>query len=192
MQQNTLVSPEDVAEQGLRQICSGDAGASQIDGHVAAPGGDFGLYLIVAISRKNEQTSLGAGVLDCHAHERIDQLLEDDLARYRFRHLDHGPEVEVFHRFRDRGWREGRDGLIAWLRVGLIQLSHLALRPPAPVGITRVPQIRLRECCEAASRIKPRRQFESQRLLLGEPVAGSTWAVAAGVALSVFAARRAA
>jgi drug/metabolite transporter (DMT)-like permease len=29
-------------------------------------------------------------------------------------------------------------------------------------------------------------------LLLGEPVAGSTWAVAAGVALSVFAARRAA
>ena len=85
-------------------------------------------------SRKNQQTSLGAGVLDGRAHERVDQLLQDDLTRYRFRDLDHGPEVKVFHRLRDRRWRVRRHALIAQLRVGLIQQSHLAVRAPAKVA----------------------------------------------------------
>ena len=88
-------------------------------------GRDFGFYPMLITSRKNQQTSLGAGVLDCRAHERIDQLLQDDLARYRFRDLDHGPEVKVFHRLRDRGWRVRRRGLIAQLPGR----SHPAVAP---------------------------------------------------------------
>ena len=79
MQHNTLVSPEDVAEQGLREIGSADAGVSQINGHRVALGGDFSLDPIFITSRENQETSLGAGVLDCRAHQRIDQLLQHDL-----------------------------------------------------------------------------------------------------------------
>ena len=48
--------------------------------------------------RNNQQTTLGTGLLDRGAHERVEQLFQDDLARYRLRHFDHGREVQVFDR----------------------------------------------------------------------------------------------
>ena len=47
---------------------------------VATRGG-LGRDPVVAPTRKNQQTSLGARLLDRSAHERVDQFFEDDLAR---------------------------------------------------------------------------------------------------------------
>ena len=105
VQQNGLVRPEHVSPQGLRQIGGGDGGLAQRDGHRIAVGCDLRLYAMVLAPRENEQASPGAGVLDGRTHERIDQLLQDDLARDRCRHLDHGLEVEVFDCLRDTGQR---------------------------------------------------------------------------------------
>jgi hypothetical protein len=57
-------------------------------------------------SRTNQQTSLGAGLLDRGAHEHVDQSFEDDLARDRLRHLDRRREIEVFNR--PRSWFQRR------------------------------------------------------------------------------------
>ena len=54
---------------------------------------------------KNQQPALGACVLDRRAHQRVDQLLQHDLARDSLRDLDHGREIEVFDRRPDRARR---------------------------------------------------------------------------------------
>src|SRR3954469_14556196 len=121
-------------------------------------------------SWQNQQTSLSAGVFDGRAHQRIDQLLEDDFTRHRFRDLDHSAEVKLFNHLRDPSCGSRRGALVALLRVGLIHLPHLAESAPSKVGITRLSLIDVSEGSEAARRIKARSQFERQRLLLNETV----------------------
>src|SRR3954470_20598307 len=103
-------------------------------------------------SRQNQQTSLSAGVFDSRAHQRIDQLLEDDFTRYRFRDLDHSAEVKLLHHVRDPSCGSRRGAMVALLRVGLIHLPHLAESAPSKVGITRLSPINMSERCEAARR----------------------------------------
>ena len=81
MQEHALFGPEDILKHRTRQIRGGDARLPQDDVHVIAAGGRLRLDAIVIPLRKNQQTSLGAGVLDSRAHQRVDQLLQDDLAR---------------------------------------------------------------------------------------------------------------
>ncbi len=50
-------------------------------GHRIAGGRGFRLYPLLGASRKNQQTSLGARLLDRGAHERVDQFFENDLPR---------------------------------------------------------------------------------------------------------------
>ena len=52
-------------------------------------------------SQTNQQTSLGAGLLDRETHESVDKLFEDELARDRLRHLDRCREIEMFGRARN-------------------------------------------------------------------------------------------
>ena len=77
-------------------------------GHRIAAGRGFRRDPLLSPSRKNQQASLGTRVLDRCAHERVEQLLQHDLARDCLRDLDHGREVEMFDRRRDRARRSGR------------------------------------------------------------------------------------
>jgi hypothetical protein len=62
---------------------------------VAAPCA-FRLQPLLEPSRTDQQASLGPGLFDRGAHERIDQLFEDELARDRLRRLDRRIEIELF------------------------------------------------------------------------------------------------
>ena len=129
-----------------------------------ALGRDFGFYPIFITSRKHQQTSLGAGVLDGRAHERVDQLLQDDLSRYRFRDLDHCRKIEVrngrlYRRRRIGGSLFGFD-----LRVELHELSSLRVGSPAPIARSGIPQVSSRNRLEAARRIKTSSSLVGDRL----------------------------
>ena len=75
---------EDVAENLVRQICASHSGLGQSGRHLIAVACDCRLYPKLVTLRKNQQASFGAGVFDGPAHDRVEQLLQNDLARYRF------------------------------------------------------------------------------------------------------------
>ncbi len=62
---------------------------------VGADGG-FRLDPLFVPSRKNQEASLGARMLDCDPHERLDQLAEDDLTRHRLRGPDYRSYLQLF------------------------------------------------------------------------------------------------
>ncbi len=93
--------------------------------------------------RQDQQAALGAGLLDRGAHERVDQLFQDDLARDRLRHLDHGREVEMFDRRADRAGRPGRRLFRPELRIQLLELPHLAVGAPAEIAVAGIAQIEI-------------------------------------------------
>src|SRR5215831_12438863 len=80
MQKNAFLGPEDILKYRPRQISGGYASLSQFYLHLTAAGCGFSLDPVFITSRKNQQTSFGTGVLDCRAHQRINQLLQNDLA----------------------------------------------------------------------------------------------------------------
>ena len=82
----------------MRQRGLGHGLVAQLYDHRIAAGRGFGLHPQLGASRKNQQTSLGARLLDRGAHERLDQLFKDDLARDGLRHLDYGREIQMLDR----------------------------------------------------------------------------------------------
>ena len=58
-------------------------------------------------ARHDQQTTFGARLLDGGAHERVEQPVQDDLARHGLRHLDHGREIKVLDRRPDRARQPG-------------------------------------------------------------------------------------
>ena len=95
-------------EDRLRQRGRGHGLVAQLHDDRVAAGRGFRRDPRLRAARKNQQAALGACLLDRGAHERVEQLLQDDLARDGLRHLDHGREVEVFDRRPDRARRSGR------------------------------------------------------------------------------------
>src|ERR1700722_13708968 len=91
----------DVMDDRLRQRGCGEGGPSQTYDDGVAAGGGLRLYPLLATARKNQQTSLSTRMLYRYAHERVDQSLRDDLARYCLRHLDNGSEIQVLDRCRN-------------------------------------------------------------------------------------------
>ena len=91
----------------LWQRGRGDGRLSQTHDDRVAAGRGFRLYPQLIASRKNQQTSLSTRVLNRGAHERVDQFLQDDLARHGLRDFDHGREIQVFDRCPDRARRTG-------------------------------------------------------------------------------------
>ena len=86
-------------------------------------------------SRQDQQTSFGAGMLDRRAHERIDQLLKDDLTGHRLRDLDHGREIEVIDGRQYRGCRIGNSLVRSQVRIELLELANLAVGSPAQIAV---------------------------------------------------------
>jgi hypothetical protein len=97
----TLPRAQDVVEHRFRQRGAAYLLVAQLHNDRVAAGCGFRLYPLLDASRKNQQTSLGVGMLDRGAHERVDQLFEDDLARDRLRDLDRRREIELFDRRRN-------------------------------------------------------------------------------------------
>ena len=108
VENDALSGAQHIVEHRLRQHGLGHGLVAQMHDHRVAGGRGFRLYPLLGPSRKNQQTSLGARLLDRGAHERVDQFFEDDLARDGLRHLDHGREVELFDRRPDRACWVGR------------------------------------------------------------------------------------
>ena len=109
MQQHAFLGSQNIAEDGLRQIRCGDVRLPEMDLHLVTAGRGFRFDPVFIPLRKNQHTSFGAGVLDGRAHERVDQLLQDNLTRQRLGHLDHGCQIEVLDGclYRGVGLRDG-------------------------------------------------------------------------------------
>src|SRR5262249_48683614 len=80
-------------------------------------------------------------MLDCGAHERVEQLVEDHLARDGLRHLDHRHEVELLERCADRASRDGNRLLRPQVRIAVIQIPYLAICTPMRVAGAGIPQM---------------------------------------------------
>ena len=126
------------------------------------------LNAIVISSRKNQETSFGARVLDGRAHQRVDQLLQHDLTRHRFGHLDHGRQIEVLDGCLDRRGRIGDRLLGSDLRIELLELSNLCVRAPAAIAVAGIPQVGRRNLLEAARRVKASGPLVGDRLDCGQ------------------------
>ena len=98
-----------------------------------------------------EHSPLGTCLSHRSAHERVEQPFENDLTGYCLRHLDHGCEIEMFDRRPDRTGRNARWVCRPEVRIHLIELPHLAVRPPTDIAVSRVAQIGVRDLLEPAS-----------------------------------------
>ena len=105
-------------------------------------------------SRKDQQTSFGARMLDRGAYERIDQLLKDDLTGHCLRDPDDGCEIEVFDGREDCGCRIGHCTVRSKVRIDLFELANLSVSPPAKVAVPRVSKVRRRDLLEPAGCVK--------------------------------------
>src|SRR5450755_76907 len=113
------------------------------DPYAIATAPRFRLDLVLAAVRKNQEAAVGPGMLDGNHHQRLDQLLDHDLAGHGLRHADDGHEVEVLERRLDG--REARLGdLWRGFRVASVELRDLAQRPPTAVIVPRLASVALR------------------------------------------------
>src|SRR3981081_3750972 len=85
-------------------------------------------------------------MFDRDPQQRLDELVEDDLARHRPRGLEHGPDIQPLE-----GRANGSGGgcrdcycYVAEMRMKLFELPHLAERAPADITVPRVPQTGMR------------------------------------------------
>src|ERR1043166_8444219 len=91
----------------------------------------------------NQESSLGAGLLNGRSHKPVDKLLHDDLAGECLRDLDYRREIELFDRCFDRAhWT--RCGLLPESRMKLIQLPYFAVGSPSQIAGPSLPQVSVR------------------------------------------------
>ena len=105
-------------------------------------------------------------MLNGRAHQRVDQPLEHDLTRNRFRHFDHGREIEVLDGCLYRRCRIGDRLLGPDLRIELLKLSNLAVRAPAAIAGAGVSPVGGRNLLEAARRVKASGPLVGDRLIV--------------------------
>src|SRR6266404_7787363 len=120
------------------------------------------------IAYENQQSSLGACVLDRRAHECVDQFLEDHLTRDGLRNLDDGREVEALDR--RTGCARRKSLLLDEVRMQLLELTRLPDGSPAQITFACAPQIHTRKLFETARRVKARGQFVSERLIVNKAI----------------------
>jgi len=70
--------------------------------------------------------ALGAGLFERERHQGLDEPVEDDLPGDGLRGLDHGADVQVFDGGAEQGGGGRRGGVLAELRVRLLELPDLA------------------------------------------------------------------
>src|SRR5262249_21982975 len=139
-------------------------------GYVLSTSGRFRFYLQLIDSRGNQETSLGAGLLDCRPHELVDELFQNHLAGNRLRHFDHGREIELVDRRFDRARWTRRTLVLPQPRMKLIELPHLAVGAPSQITSPRISQVEMRKLLEAARRVKARSQLVGERFVVDKAV----------------------
>src|SRR6516162_468747 len=83
VEDHALAGAQDVVEDRLRQYGLGYGTVPQAYDDRVASGRGFRRYPIILTSRKDQYPSLGARMLNRCTHQRVNELLQDDLARYR-------------------------------------------------------------------------------------------------------------
>src|SRR5215472_749597 len=122
--------------------------------YVLSTSDPFRLYLQLVISRNNQKTSFGTGVLDGSSHEPVDEFFEHYLAGKCLRGFNHCCEVEIFDRRFDRTSRTRRTLVLPQPRMEPIELSHLSICSPSQVGVSCVLQVEMRKLLKATSGVK--------------------------------------
>src|SRR5215468_9222611 len=82
VEDHALAGAQDVVQERLRQHGLGRGTVPQAHDDRVATGCGLRHYAILITSRKDQYSSLSTRVLNCGAHERVDELLQDDLPRY--------------------------------------------------------------------------------------------------------------
>src|SRR5579863_3189737 len=121
-------------------------------------------------SRENQQPTFRTGMFDRRTHQRVYQLLENDLTRNRFRNLDHRSQIQALNRRQYRCCGIGDRLVHSELRIDLVELANLSVCSPAQVAVPRVPQIGRRDLLETARRVEASRKLVSNRLVVYEAV----------------------
>src|SRR6266478_7456873 len=138
--------------------------------NMAAAGRRFrrGPWLVAV--EQDEQATLGPGMFDRDPQQRLDELAEDDLARYRLRGLEHRPDIQLLSGRANGSGGRCRDWCVAEMRMKLFELPHLAERAPAKIAAPRLPQTGMSDRLDAARRIEARGHLMGQALVLHEAV----------------------
>src|SRR5438128_1473257 len=165
VENQALARADDVAEHRLRKVAGARGRVAQAHRDPFLAGGGFRFDPGFAVSKKDQESSFGACTLDGVHHHRLDQLLEEELARRCLRHLDHRGEIELLDR--SRGSRRRR---LFDPRMTLVELCDLAQRSPAEVTPPRRAKVSVGDRLVAAAEMKPCRELVADRLDLNEAV----------------------
>src|SRR5262249_10847882 len=120
--------------------------------YIVSTGDRFRLYLQLIASRDNQQTSLGAGMLEGRAHEFVHEFFQHHLARKRLRGFNHCCEIELFDRRFDRSHWGWRAPALPQPRMELVELSHFSICSPSQVTVTSAFQVEMCDFLETAHR----------------------------------------
>ncbi len=139
-QQHRLAAAPDILENGqgqlhLRQRMPGMPG--NLHRLLLDPGLGYQRQLVAP--GQQQAAGLSAGVFEHEAHERIDQLVELDLAGDGLRGLGHRQQVELSLALGRRGHHA--PGAYAQLRILLFELPHLAIGTPLGIAGARLFQM---------------------------------------------------
>src|SRR5690242_9447072 len=74
-------------------------------------------------------------------HKRLDELVENDLARHRLRGLDHRPDIQLLEGRANCRRRRRRCCFLAQPGVEPLELLHLSESPPTRKATTRILQM---------------------------------------------------
>src|SRR6516165_12303500 len=111
--------------------------------YLLATGESFRFYLQRISPRNDQETSLGAAVLDGRAQEPVDEFFENHLARKCLGGFNHCREIEMFDRRFDRARWTWRALVPPQPRIELIELPHLSVGSPSQVAVSCVFQVEM-------------------------------------------------
>src|SRR5215472_13575972 len=159
-----------IANYRLRQRGHYVDAVSQLHDHILSTSDGFPVDPQLFASRCNQETSLRAGVFERRAHEPVDQLLQNHLARECLRGPNHRCEIEMLDWRFDRARWPRRALILAQPRIQLIELPYLSVGAPSQIAPPRVSQVEMCDFVEATRGVKAGAQLVCERLILDEAV----------------------
>src|ERR1700682_300920 len=115
------------------------------DLNLAAAGRRFRRDPWLVAGEQDKQATLGPGMFDRDPQQRLDELAEFDLARYRLRGLEHRSDIQLPGGRANGGGGRCRDWCVAEMRIKLFELPHLSGGSPTEVAVASVAQTQLGE-----------------------------------------------
>src|SRR5580704_19109274 len=109
-------------------------------------------------------------MLDGRAHQSVDQLFHNHLARDYLRDFDHGRQIQVFDMcsYDARGTSDRL--LLLELRVLPIELAHFTVGSPPQVAVPGISEVEACNLLETARRVETGSEFVGERFVMKEAV----------------------